>query len=395
MKLFQIIGETPTLADLISTELPTPAPNTGAQSIGSMNPAAHNAAGSGSTTPQGVQGAQGATGSQGAQGLAGSGAQGAQGVQDISRLPLGQLTKLIGRQFEVPAGEITITGAEQTSDGTAIDAKVLGTAVTIPSKTLVGATPTSEGLRNPKDNPCWKGYKPVGTKKKASRTVPNCVPKTKKKSKQGVAEGNLDPSGLVAAASMVRDFIITAEVDGKTNKFCIRGMTGANAAKDRFLKHHSMAKVLDVSPKEGVAEGEVVSLDQHRPTEMSAEFIDWLKTNYPDMPLAKLTQDPAKRNELNREFQNQVVKENYQQMLESKLHQALSKSKSNKMKIQDLKAGYSIAITNEEREFIRRHPRTARITALDDRDQWIAQHLVRKGVYEMDDDDVTLINNSK
>jgi len=25
-------------------------------------------------------------------------------------------------------------------------------------------------------NPCWKGYHPVGTKKKAGRTVPNCVP---------------------------------------------------------------------------------------------------------------------------------------------------------------------------------------------------------------------------
>jgi len=25
-------------------------------------------------------------------------------------------------------------------------------------------------------NPCWKGYKPVGTKKKSGRTVPNCVP---------------------------------------------------------------------------------------------------------------------------------------------------------------------------------------------------------------------------
>lgn len=34
-----------------------------------------------------------------------------------------------------------------------------------------------EGLRDPKDNPCWKGYKPVGTKKKGGRTVPNCVPK--------------------------------------------------------------------------------------------------------------------------------------------------------------------------------------------------------------------------
>jgi hypothetical protein len=26
-------------------------------------------------------------------------------------------------------------------------------------------------------NPCWDGYKPVGTKKKGGRTVPNCVPK--------------------------------------------------------------------------------------------------------------------------------------------------------------------------------------------------------------------------
>ena len=38
-----------------------------------------------------------------------------------------------------------------------------------------------EGLKNPKDNPCWKGYKPVGTKKKGGRTVPNCVPKESKK----------------------------------------------------------------------------------------------------------------------------------------------------------------------------------------------------------------------
>ena len=35
-----------------------------------------------------------------------------------------------------------------------------------------------EGLEDPKDNPCWKGYKPVGTKKKGGRTVPNCVPES-------------------------------------------------------------------------------------------------------------------------------------------------------------------------------------------------------------------------
>lgn len=41
-----------------------------------------------------------------------------------------------------------------------------------------------ESLRS--ENPCWKGYKPVGTKKKGGRTVPNCVPES---AEQGVAEG--------------------------------------------------------------------------------------------------------------------------------------------------------------------------------------------------------------
>lgn len=35
-----------------------------------------------------------------------------------------------------------------------------------------------KSLRNPKDNPCWDGYKPVGTKKKGGKTVPNCVPES-------------------------------------------------------------------------------------------------------------------------------------------------------------------------------------------------------------------------
>ena len=30
---------------------------------------------------------------------------------------------------------------------------------------------------------CWKDYKMVGTKKKGSKTVPNCVPKKRKSKK--------------------------------------------------------------------------------------------------------------------------------------------------------------------------------------------------------------------
>ncbi|GAB3195004.1 hypothetical protein GCM10027293_04500 [Pontibacter aydingkolensis] len=29
------------------------------------------------------------------------------------------------------------------------------------------------------NNPCWKGYEAVGTKKKDGKEVPNCVPKNK------------------------------------------------------------------------------------------------------------------------------------------------------------------------------------------------------------------------
>lgn len=46
-----------------------------------------------------------------------------------------------------------------------------------PAKKPKAKAPVGEGLKDPKDNPCWKGYKPVGTKKKGGRTVPNCVPK--------------------------------------------------------------------------------------------------------------------------------------------------------------------------------------------------------------------------
>ena len=36
-----------------------------------------------------------------------------------------------------------------------------------------------KSLRN--SNPCWKGYHPVGTKKKNGKTVPNCVPTNENK----------------------------------------------------------------------------------------------------------------------------------------------------------------------------------------------------------------------
>lgn len=66
-----------------------------------------------------------------------------------------------------------------------------------------------EGLRDPKDNPCWKGYKPVGTKEKAGRTVPNCVPVEENFDGEYDDEAGMAHSNLHTAARAVQGLIDT------------------------------------------------------------------------------------------------------------------------------------------------------------------------------------------
>lgn len=77
-----------------------------------------------------------------------------------------------------------------------------------------------------------------------------------------------DISGVLGAASIVKDYIITAEVDGTTKKFRVRGMTGPRAAKERFLKHAAYAKVLDVKPVEEKKMNEVTLGDYRKKAAM-------------------------------------------------------------------------------------------------------------------------------
>jgi hypothetical protein len=65
------------------------------------------------------------------------------------------------------------------------------------------------------------------------------------------------------------------------------------------------------------------------------------------------------------------------------------------MKIhQLLNPDLGISITNEEQEFIDQHHDRIKINSLDDHDQRLAQTLVRKGVYVISNDNITLIKNS-
>jgi len=62
------------------------------------------------------------------------------------------------------------------------------------------------------------------------------------------------------------------------------------------------------------------------------------------------------------------------------------------MRIHQLISGPSIVLTNEETKFVKKHNDQVKITSLDEHDQWLAQNLVRKGVFQISKDNNTLTN---
>ena len=45
-----------------------------------------------------------------------------------------------------------------------------------PKKVATKKAATKKAASKKKTDPCWEGYEQIGTKKKAGKTVPNCVP---------------------------------------------------------------------------------------------------------------------------------------------------------------------------------------------------------------------------
>lgn len=77
----------------------------------------------------------------------------------VLNVAVGAKPSMIGKYFKAVEEELAESAERTRQKATKLASKVI------------------EGLKDPADNPCWKGYKPVGTKKKNGKTVPNCVPK--------------------------------------------------------------------------------------------------------------------------------------------------------------------------------------------------------------------------
>lgn len=63
------------------------------------------------------------------------------------------------------------------------------------------------------------------------------------------------------------------------------------------------------------------------------------------------------------------------------------------MRIAQLLSGIDISITNEESNFIKKFPTNVSLASLTEHDHWIAQNLVRKGVYSISKDSNTISKN--
>lgn len=63
------------------------------------------------------------------------------------------------------------------------------------------------------------------------------------------------------------------------------------------------------------------------------------------------------------------------------------------MKIHQLLDQPSVAITNEEHEFIKRHSDTIPLSSLHEREVVVAQNLVRKNVYQLTKDSKHIVIN--
>jgi hypothetical protein len=65
------------------------------------------------------------------------------------------------------------------------------------------------------------------------------------------------------------------------------------------------------------------------------------------------------------------------------------------MKIADVVNMIGVAVTKEERKFVSHHGDNIKLSHLGDREIWIAQNLVRKGLYEISNstDHITRVKN--
>lgn len=145
-------------------------------------------------------------------------------------------------------------------------------------------------------NPCWKGYKPVGTKEKDGRTVPNCVPVEEASSPAQQAAIAVNMKKAHKKPADVSEEADTSKVDTKTLQ-SIHALHKTNGERGDTRSAQSAQRIAAELAKRGVkvAEGAVDNLEARRIDDLNMKMLELLDR-------AKTARGPA-RDALKREFQ--------------------------------------------------------------------------------------------
>jgi len=94
---------------------------------------------------------------------------------------------------ESPRGGAQLVTFNKPSHAKMAAAKFGGKVVKTDLNTYRVVKPAEQGVAEDlrTENPCWKGYHPVGTKKKGGKTVPNCVPTNEEENSELAEEFDL------------------------------------------------------------------------------------------------------------------------------------------------------------------------------------------------------------
>jgi hypothetical protein len=133
------------------------------------------------------------------------------------------------------------------------------------------------GLKDPKDNPCWRGYKPVGTKMKNGKEVPNCVPMNEELEERYKAEGDVNYDAIMG--------YYDEAVDKPKAAADIMGVPPRNIGDNIKMRAAVSEYVLDLSYEEMKEIEQDLGIDPHQDineydvdtTEDIREFVEYMR----------------------------------------------------------------------------------------------------------------------
>lgn len=142
---------------------------------------------------------------------------------------------------------------------------------------------------NKQNDPCWKGYQMVGTKKKGGREVPNCVPEEVEIDEELTSKTIKPSADKAKIARVIADMLGVEDPETMSPDMAVNA--GLRAVQKRRLTpelKQIVVKMLDQAKQAGIRVDDSLTkrfMSEQRRTMMSlADYIDWAQQQEQPIP---------------------------------------------------------------------------------------------------------------